>query len=245
MGNIKQIIDRCRHGSDFYAAENFQKKLNIVKKWNIIKIIGGIKDMDTRDYDLQKINGVLRKILRHEPELAGLKLDKAGWANVNDLLNGMNKIGIAVNLEKLQAIADANKRYSFCNKGHLKMRANYGHSLGIALKDLIGESSMPPQILYHQTQIHALKSILMSGIKKQKRDHVFLKVNKDIALDRIKYDDQESIILVIAANRMAQDGNLFYDAYDGVWLTDHVPAKYIINMIRNQKAMITDLNYRR
>lgn len=40
---------------------------------------------------LDKMSKYLSLILRHKPEVIGITLDEHGWANVEDLINGINK----------------------------------------------------------------------------------------------------------------------------------------------------------
>ena len=60
-------------------------------------------------------------ILRHKPEVIGITLDEHGWANVEELIEGVNKTHI---------------------------RANQGHSIPV---DVELEEVEPPKILYHGT----------------------------------------------------------------------------------------------
>ena len=41
--------------------------------------------------NLVKLGKFISLVLRHSPETIGLKLDENGWADVEDLISGMNK----------------------------------------------------------------------------------------------------------------------------------------------------------
>ena len=43
-------------------------------------------------------------ILRHKPEEAGITLDKHGWANVKELIKGINNTGRKIDMETLEEI---------------------------------------------------------------------------------------------------------------------------------------------
>ena len=60
--------------------------------------------------DLIKISRYISLILRHKPEAIGITLDEHGWANVNELIKGIN-----INMETLEHIVatDDKQRYSF------------------------------------------------------------------------------------------------------------------------------------
>ena len=47
----------------------------------------------------------LSLILRHRPETIGIKLDEHGYANVDELLKGINKSGRQIDLNTLERIA--------------------------------------------------------------------------------------------------------------------------------------------
>ena len=53
-------------------------------------------------------------ILRHRPDVIGITLDKHGWANVSDLLKGINKTQ-TITMKMLEKIVeeDSKQRYSF------------------------------------------------------------------------------------------------------------------------------------
>ncbi len=53
-------------------------------------------------------------ILRHKPETIGIALDKHGWANVNELIAGVNKTH-PMSMEMLEQIVriDDKQRFSF------------------------------------------------------------------------------------------------------------------------------------
>jgi putative RNA 2'-phosphotransferase len=42
----------------------------------------------------------LSLILRHQPEQAGLKLDAAGWIDVQELLSAVNQHGVPLTLDQ-------------------------------------------------------------------------------------------------------------------------------------------------
>ena len=77
----------------------------------------------------------LSLILRHEPERVGLELDRAGWASVSELLEAVNRHGVALTLDQLRhivAISDK-KRFAFSDDG-TRIRASQGHSLEVDLQ---------------------------------------------------------------------------------------------------------------
>ena len=59
--------------------------------------------------DLVKLGKYLSLILRHKPEVIDIKLDQHGWANVDELLIGINRQGRFINRELLNEIVKTNK----------------------------------------------------------------------------------------------------------------------------------------
>ena len=65
-------------------------------------------------------------ILRHKPETIGITLDEHGWANVREMIQGINAAGNHhLDEEMLEEIVrtDEKQRYAF-NAGHTLIRAN-------------------------------------------------------------------------------------------------------------------------
>ena len=72
-------------------------------------------------------------ILRHKPEMIGITLDEHGWADVRELIDGINQSeGHTLDMEILKEIVqtDEKQRYSF-NEDHTLIRANQGHSIPV------------------------------------------------------------------------------------------------------------------
>lgn len=171
-----------------------------------------------------KISKFLSLVLRHKPEKIGLTLDENGWTDTVTLLEKMNQSGTYINLEMLQYVVENNekKRFAFDDTGE-KIRANQGHSISI---DLGYSPQKPPNILYHGTGEKFVKSILESGLKKQKRHHVHLSTNTETAI-QVGGRHGKPHVFEIRAGEMYGAGHTFFQADNGVWLTDHVPVKYL------------------
>lgn len=127
-----------------------------------------------------RISKFLSLVLRHQPELIGLQLDHAGWADVDSLIEKVNRYGISLDLSALREIVETNdkKRFAFNETGDM-IRASQGHSLEV---DLQYQEQSPPEILYHGTGEKYLDSIMSTGLTKQKRHHVHLSADRLTAL---------------------------------------------------------------
>ena len=165
----------------------------------------------------------LSLILRHKPEAIGIKLDKHGWANVDELIKKMSKEKY-ITKDILEHIVehDEKQRYSF-NEDKTMIRANQGHSINV---DVELEEKEPPEILYHGTATKFVEGIEKEGLKHQSRLYVHL--SKDIVTARkVGIRHGVPVIFEVKAKEMFNDGYKFFISANGVWLTDHVPTKYL------------------
>ncbi len=181
--------------------------------------------MKENDKRIKSLSKFISKILRHEPEIINIKLDDYGYADVESLIEGINKNGknkIDFKILKYIVENDNKQRYSFSND-FTKIRANQGHSIEV---DLGFEEIKPPDILYHGTGQKFLDSILKHGIKPQSRIYVHLSKDTDTA-KIVGSRHGKPVILRIDTKKMYEDGYKFYLSENNVWLTKYVPTKYI------------------
>lgn len=170
----------------------------------------------------------LAYVLRHNPAAVGIELDNNGWANVDELLDGVQRSGRSINIALLEEIVatDDKCRYSF-NEDKSKIRANQGHSVDV---DLQFEEKTPPDILYHGTAEKYFESIKQNGIQKRTRQYVHLSLNVQTATS-VGARHGKPVVLKIDAKGMVSDGCKFYLSENGVWLTDFVSFKYVTEII--------------
>jgi putative RNA 2'-phosphotransferase len=167
----------------------------------------------------------LSLVLRHQPDKIGITLDLAGWVEVSELLAAMARHGKGITEPELRHVVETSdkKRFALSEDGR-QIRASQGHSVGVEL----GYSpATPPDVLYHGTVGRFLASIRATGLQKGQRHHVHLSRDIETAT---KVGDRrgEAVILTVDAAGMAREGLVFYVSANGVWLTDHVPARFIV-----------------
>ena len=98
--------------------------------------------------NLKSTSKFLSLILRHKPEAVGITLDEHGWANVEELITGVQKTRPLDRKLLEQIVAtDEKQRYSF-NEDHTLIRANQGHSIPVDVELPVVE---PPESLFHGT----------------------------------------------------------------------------------------------
>lgn len=172
---------------------------------------------------LTRISRYISLILRHKPEAVGITLDEHGWANVDELIAGVNKTH-PLTMEVLQEIVrtDEKQRYSFSEDRTL-IRANQGHSipLDVELPEL-----EPPKILYHGTGKKYVESIDRQGLLPKSRLYVHLSADQETAVN-VGQRHGIPVVYTIQAEIMSKDGYLFYRSVNGVWLTKAVPVQYL------------------
>ncbi|PSF05918.1 RNA 2'-phosphotransferase [Marinobacter fuscus] len=177
---------------------------------------------------LNKVSKFLSFVLRHKPEAIGLELDTNGWANIDDLISKANASSEPINLDRtlIQEVVDTSdkKRFIISDDGQ-NIRANQGHSINV---DLQLKPVTPPEFLYHGTATRFLNSILQEGLKPQQRQYVHLSTDIETAT-AVGQRYGKPLILKIKALLMHEQGFVFYQSENGVWLTESVPSTYLIS----------------
>ena len=172
----------------------------------------------------KNISKFISKILRHRPEIIGMRLDEHGWADADELVAGVRRAGHpGFDREKLDEIVETNnkKRYSYSEDGRL-IRANQGHSIPV---DVELPEMTPPDLLWHGTGECFLSSIQEQGILRMSRLYVHLSLDEETA-EQVGRRHGKPVLLRVDAGRMNEDGYVFYYSVNGVWLTEKVPVGY-------------------
>ncbi len=172
---------------------------------------------------LNDISKFISLILRHKPETIGISLDEHGWANVDELIEGISKTN-DFNMEMLEEIVrtDNKQRYSF-NDDKTLIRANQGHSIPV---DVELDEVKPPETLWHGTGEKYVISIDEQGLIPKSRLYVHLSQDEETAINVGKRHGKP-VLYKIKAEEMYNDGYRFFRSQNGVWLTKEVPIKYM------------------
>lgn len=172
-----------------------------------------------------KLGRFLSLILRHNPGAAGITLDEHGWADVEQLLDGVNRSGRHIDMKTLERIVRENskQRYSF-NGDRTKIRANQGHSIQV---DVELREMEPPKYLYHGTASRFLPAIQREGIRKMSRQYVHLSGDFETAM-AVGRRHGIPVVITIDAQAMSRDGVTFYRSENGVWLCEQVEPGYFV-----------------
>lgn len=173
-----------------------------------------------------KISKFFSLILRHDPSAANITLDDQGWCNIEDLILGSNDKGFNISITDIQRVVKNSdkKRFSISDDGQL-IRAVQGHSNKQV--DIDYKPIEPPEFLYHGTADRFISSIMEQGIKSGKRQYVHLSADQETAI-KVGQRHGKAVILKINTKKMYENGHIFHQADNGVWLCDFIPTSFIL-----------------
>lgn len=164
-------------------------------------------------------------VLRHDPGAIGLSLDRAGWADLDELVEKANASGQPLSRAVIGEIMELNDKRRFeLSPDGLRIRALHGHS--VREVDMAYEPAVPPATLYHGTATRFLDSIRTEGLHSGQRRLVHLSADRETAIE-VGQRHGKPAVLVILAGQMHAAGFEFYQTASGVWLTEKAPVRYI------------------
>jgi putative RNA 2'-phosphotransferase len=171
-----------------------------------------------------KASKFLSLLLRHNPGEIGLVLSKDGWAKISDLVELTKGRKLWLTRELIERVVDQNdkKRFVMSDDG-ARIRANQGHSIPV---DVGLKEHSPPDVLFHGTASQFIDSIMKSGLLKGARQHVHLSAEVEIAR-QVGKRHGNPYVLKVSAIEMHRAGFTFYLSENKVWLTDHVPVRFL------------------
>ena len=172
-----------------------------------------------------EISKFLSFVLRHKPEAIGLILDAEGWANIESLIACAARSGQILTRPLLQGVLETNdkKRFTISEDG-LRIRAAQGHSTQSVV--ITHVEKKPPEFLFHGTATRFLASIREQGLLPGSRHHVHLSEDEETAI-AVGRRYGKPVVLKVKALLMFEQGFKFYQADNGVWLTESVMTKFI------------------
>ena len=184
---------------------------------------GGVVD----DRRLVEVSKYLARHLRHRPERIGLALDAAGWAVVDELLACAARHRFPITRHELGEVVARNDKVRYeLDSGGGRIRARQGHSIPV---DLGHPAEAPPEVLFHGTVQPSLGAILERGLSPMGRRHVHLSADVATA-EAVGRRRGRPVVLSVAAGAMADAGHPFWRSTNGVWLTAHVPPRFLARL---------------
>jgi len=174
--------------------------------------------------DVVRVSKRLSYVLRHQPDSIGIRLDDAGWTDVDALLAALGAHGLPLTRAELDhVIATNDKRRFAVDASGTRIRASQGHSRPV---DLGYVPERPPAELFHGTVERFLPEIIAEGLRAGRRHAVHLSSDVATALT-VGGRRGRPVVLRVDAAGMAADGHAFTRSANGVWLADAVPPRYL------------------
>lgn len=169
----------------------------------------------------------LSYVLRHKPKAVGITLDPGGWVEVDRLLEACAWHGRRFSRSELdELVATSPKRRFALSEDGARIRASQGHSVAV---ELGYAPATPPPVLFHGTTGARLPSVRDKGLQRMGRHHVHLSPDEATAR-AVGARRGRPVILQIDARAMFEAGHVFFETANGVWLTEEVPAAFIIKL---------------
>jgi len=169
-----------------------------------------------------RISKLLSFGLRHDPAALGVELDDAGWTPIDAVLAGLARHDETVTRDELEEVVRANDKQRFAIDGD-RIRANQGHSVDV---DLGLDRREPPELLYHGTVARLVEAIREDGLLRGQRTHVHLSADVRTA-ENVGRRRGAPVVIKVLARAMHEAGHAFFVSENGVWLTEHVPARFL------------------
>lgn len=168
-------------------------------------------------------------LLRHA-DATECVLDVEGWAACSDLYSGLN-----ITQDDLKEIVESDNKGRFeFSEDHQHIRAVQGHSSPQVNRTF--SDANPPIVLFHGTPTENIESILEVGLQSRNRQYIHLSADLETAVSVGLRRTKRAAILVLDAEKMKDDGHVFYLAENGVWLVrKNINPMYItIHEYRNK-----------
>ena len=166
-------------------------------------------------------------LLRHGAGEAGLDMDTAGWAEVDDVRRVLH-----IGRDALEAAVRDNTKARLERRG-TRIRACQGHSLRgmpvtCAALEATWELHQGDASVFHGTRIAALAGIAREGILPGERTHVHLAEAIDSTVGKRAAVD---VMLAVSPARLREQGLGLYRSPNGVILARHVPPASIVGVV--------------
>ena len=183
--------------------------------------------------DKTRMLRTLSYALRHEPWKFGIDLNEEGFTSLDALVQSLCKRRKEYRETAPETLMQAisaldSERFEVCDR---LIRARYGHSFPVRR---IGTAELPPELLYHGTTDGTSVTINRVGLQPMDRFFVHLTSNLDYAAS-VGTAKGEACILRVRARLAFDAGVPFYRANSHVWLTNEIPAAFLMEPVETQK----------
>lgn len=168
----------------------------------------------------------LSRLLRHRGPDVGLRMDPAGWVEVDELLGHLQitrgDLEEVVRLNDKQRLQLLGSRIRCCQGHSLDCRAVTREALEASWSRYEGGDSV-----WHGTRVEVVEAIARDGILAQNRTHVHLAPATDSVVGKRA---AVAVLLEVSCARLRERGHEVFTAPNGVILTRHVPAACVVGL---------------
>lgn len=179
-----------------------------------------------KNKQLDETSKFMSYVLRHEPQAIGISLSTEGWVEIDFLIERALISGNFLSRDFISEIVSSSDKQRFSISGDGRyIRAVQGHTVSDV--DIQHIKKEPPEFLYHGTATRFLDSIRQFGLIAGSRHHVHLSQDISTAII-VGQRHGKPAVLKVEALKMHQEGYKFYQADNGVWLTNSVPTDKLI-----------------
>ena len=168
--------------------------------------------------------------LRHEPWQFGLELTDEGFSSLEALVKVVCLRLHGFSEEPAEPVKQTicqldPERFEVRGEGSdALIRARYGHSFPVPR---LGEVAAPPEVLYHGTSEESAVMIKKNGLLPVDRYFLHLTTDRDYAV-RVGTAKGRVFLWQVNAGEAFAEGIAFRRATPHVWLTSHVPARFLV-----------------
>jgi len=165
--------------------------------------------METKKFDKREaLTKYLALILRHKPEIAKIKLDSYGWADINNLIDGMNKNSKTLKIIKSELdeiVSSSNGQFIF-NDEKTAIKATSGHTIKIEFD--FPEAIDIPNVLYYGTNMSYFEKF---GLTLKNSDLIHLsKTIDDAKRNSFKHSKVDNVVLLLDTKKLIAEGHKIY-----------------------------------
>ena len=175
---------------------------------------------------LISLSKFLSFLLRHGADEYNLQMDELGFTSLDDVWKVVEKRYqrrfSRDDLKDLLKTKVGEKQRFEVQDGLI--RALYGHS---RVRSISYPTVEPPKLLYHGTNLHALKTIQETGILPMQRQYVHLSLDKKRAIEVASRRTKRPIILTVRALEAFRHDIEFYHPESNHFLAVKIPPSFI------------------
>jgi len=176
----------------------------------------------------KRLSKFMSLVLRHQPQVAGLKLDARGFCPIDKIIQAASQhLHSEITLADIEDLCtpsdDPKEKTRFEMEGNF-VRAGHGHSIPITGYP----SCIPDKPLFHATPRNVLASIKTEGLRSMSRQKVHLSYDRAITIEAAKRRSRDVILIEVKISEALATKVGFYTSADSrIILSDDIPAKFL------------------